>query len=211
MKYLMILMLMVSLPASAQRLMVYGDSLSAGHLLAPEDAFYTQLERALRQNGYPDVQVINASVSGETTAGGVRRLPEALRQKPDGVLVELGANDGLRNLPLDQASRNLETIIQAFQKDGVPVMLIGMKIPPRGDNYDVAFENMYRDLAKKYRLALYPFFLDGVIWTIWLSANAMNPKMMNDGMHPTAQGVAVMVKNILPDVERFLKNVIRDS
>ncbi|MDD3669251.1 MAG: arylesterase [Alphaproteobacteria bacterium] len=212
MRYLVLLMvLMGAAPAGAQRLMVYGDSLSAGYMLSAPDAFYAQLERALRQSGYPDAQVVNASVSGHTTADGVRRLPEALRQKPDGVLLELGANDGLRELPLMEAQRNLETIIQAFRKNGIPVLLVGMRIPPRGDGYDAAFEKMYRDLARKHDLMLYPFFLNGAIWTTWLPANAMNGKMMDDGMHPTASGVAAMVKNILPDVRVFLEKNVQPS
>ncbi len=188
------------------RLMVFGDSLSAGYRLQPQEAFYSRLEDALNAKGYDNVKVINASISGNTTAQGLARVDKAIEQKPHAVLLELGINDVLQGLSLQKAEENLEQIIQAFQKNDIPVMLIGMQAPPMS-SVDVRnqFTQMYKDLAKKYKLVFYPFFMDGVFIERF---GVMDMKyLQDDAAHPTAQGVQVMTQKIMPTVERFLTSL----
>ena len=179
------------------RLAVLGDSLSAGYGLAPGEAFPARLEAALAADGF-DVRVINAGVSGDTTAGGRRRLDWLLADAPDAVIVELGANDGLRGIHRDQVFANLDAILTRLASEGVAVLLTGMRAPPNyGFAYADAFKAVYPELAARHGVALYPFFLDGV---------AARPELnQNDGLHPNARGVAVIVEGILPDVKRLLE------
>jgi acyl-CoA thioesterase-1 len=181
------------------RLAVIGDSLTAGYGLAPADAFPARLEAALAADGF-DVRVINAGVSGDTTAGGRRRLDWLLADTPDAVIVELGANDGLRGINRDAVFANLDAILTRLAGEGIAVLLTGMRAPPNyGLAYADAFEAIYPELAAKHGVALYPFFLDGVA-----ARPALN---QNDGLHPNARGVAVIVEGILPDVKRLLESV----
>jgi len=184
---------------SGLRLLVLGDSLSAGYGLKPEDSFPSQLEEALDAAGY-DVHVINAGVSGDTTAGGLSRLEWALADKPHIVLVELGGNDALRGLPPAETSANLDSILARLKKDGVRVILAGMQAPRNlGNDYTVEFDAIYPRLAGKYEVALYPFFLDGV---------AFDPALNQpDGIHPNPAGVKVIVKKILPLLESELQKL----
>jgi acyl-CoA thioesterase-1 len=173
-------------------ILVLGDSLIAGYGLAPEESFPSQLEAALERNGTV-ARVVNGGVSGDTSAGGLARLDWLLADKPDLVIVELGANDGLRGLDPEATRRNLDEIIKRIRASGIDVLLAGMRAPPNlGTEYGTAFSKLYGELATQYGLAYYPFFLEGV---------AADPALnQEDGIHPTAEGVAVIVKNILPVV-----------
>lgn len=181
------------------RIVVLGDSLVAGLGLKPADAFPAQLERALKERGHA-VDVINAGVSGDTTAGGLDRLRWAVPEKSDAVILELGANDALRGLDPGNARANLDTIITALKAGGSEVLLAGMLAPRNlGETYVRAFDRIYPELAAKHGLILYPFFLEGV---------ALNGKLnLNDGLHPNAQGVAEITKRILPSVEQLIERV----
>ena len=184
---------------SVLRLLVLGDSLSAGYGLKPEDSFPSRLEEALDVAGYR-VHVINAGVSGDTTAGGLSRLEWALVDKPHIVLVELGGNDALRGLPPAETYANLESIIVKLKKNGVRVVLAGMQAPRNlGKDYTLEFDAIYPRLAGQYDISLYPFFLDGV---------ALDPALNQpDGIHPNPAGVKVIVKKILPLLESELQKL----
>ncbi|PIQ95835.1 MAG: arylesterase [Nitrospinae bacterium CG11_big_fil_rev_8_21_14_0_20_56_8] len=180
-------------------LVVVGDSLSAGYGLAEQDAFPPKLERALRAKGH-DVRVVNAGVSGDTTAGGRARLAWTLGDDVDAVILELGANDALRGLDTNQAFENLSAMLKALQSKGVPALLAGMKAPPNmGDEYVQAFDAIYPRLAGIYDVTFYPFFLAGIV-----GRPALNQA---DGMHPTPEGVDIIVANILPAVEKLLTRI----
>jgi acyl-CoA thioesterase-1 len=178
------------------RILVLGDSLSAGYGLSAAEAFPAQLEQALRQSGQ-EVRVINAGVSGDTTAGGLARLEWALAERPQLVIVQLGANDALRGLDPEQARANLDAILTRLQKEGTQVLLAGMRAPRNlGPAYYIKFDLIYSDLARKHRVALDPFFLEGV---------ALRPELNQpDGLHPNARGVAVIVRRLLPQVQTLL-------
>lgn len=182
--------------ASPARLLVLGDSLAAGYGLSPEQSFPVQLQKRLQAEGR-EVTVLNAGVSGDTSAGGRARLGWALADKPDFVLVELGANDGLRGLDPKAMRANLEAIILKLKQEGIGVMLAGMLAPPNmGAQYEKEFNAVYPALAAKHDLVFYPFFLDGV---------AADPALnQRDGIHPNAEGVAAIVDRITPYVVRLL-------
>ena len=188
------------------RLMIFGDSLSAGYHLPQKDAFYSKLQTAVNSNGYKNIVVIHQSKSGETTTGGLKRLPQALSQYPDAVLLELGVNDALRNEPIDTIRTNLQTMIDKFESNKIPVMLIGMQIPTiKNPVYAQQFSTMYNTLAKKNSLILYPFFMKGVLdYKSILQGKKLN-YTQGDNLHPNATGVDIMVKNILPDIMSFLR------
>jgi acyl-CoA thioesterase-1 len=178
------------------RLLVLGDSLTAGYGLTAPDNFPNRLQAALRANGR-NVEVVNAGVSGDTTAGGLARLGWALRDAPDAVIVELGANDALRGLDPQTAYGNLDRILAALVDEQVPTLLAGMRAPPNlGAEYGAAFDAIYPRLAEKHGVPLYPFFLDGVA-----AQPALNQE---DGIHPNAKGVDRIVAAILPHVERLI-------
>lgn len=182
--------------ADPPRILVLGDSLSAGYGLPADQSFPSQLEAALRARGHP-VTVINAGVSGDTTAGGLARLDWVLSDRPDFAVVELGANDGLRGLDPDQTFANLLAIVGRLRQAGIPVLLAGMLAPPNlGRDYQQAFADAYVRVLQHHPVIFYPFFLDGVA-----ADRSLNQA---DGIHPTAQGVRVIVDNILPYVERML-------
>ncbi len=182
--------------ASPARIVVLGDSLTAGYGLAVQDAFPARLEAALRGDGL-DVRVLNAGVSGDTTAGGRARLDWALADRPDAVIVELGANDGLRGIDPAATFANLDAILRRLGDEGIEVLLAGMLAPPNlGRAYGAAFNDVYPRLAAKHGVALYPFFLEGV---------AARPELnQGDGLHPNARGVAVIVERIGPYVKRLV-------
>ncbi len=186
---------------STIRLLVFGDSLAAGYGLQSKESFPYQLEVALRKAGY-DVSVINAGVSGDTSAGGLSRVEWVLMDAPHIVIVELGANDALRGLSPSMTKENLEGILTKLQQRQVRVILAGMKAPRNlGDDYVNAFDKIYPQLSKRYNIPLVPFFLDGV---------ALNPKLnLVDGIHPNADGVLVIVRNILPLVESVIAPLIK--
>lgn len=183
-------------------LLAYGDSLTAGYQLGPGEGFVPQLEKALKARGH-DVRVVGAGVSGDTTAQARARLNWVLtgqKTKPDLVILELGANDMLRGQPPATAKANLDAMIQDFQAKGSRVLLAGMLAAPNlGAAYGKEFNGIYPALAKARGVTLYPFFLDGVAGVKGLQ--------LADGMHPTAKGVGVIVRRILPTVERELAQI----
>lgn len=178
------------------RLLVFGDSLVAGYSLPPDASYPAQLEKALKAKGL-DVAVLNAGVSGDTTAAALARLDWSLADRPTHVLVELGANDMLRGLAPEQARTNLDAILAKLKQAGLPTLLVGMLAAPNlGADYGRRFNAIYPDLAAKYGIPLYPFFLDGVAGEAKLN--------LSDGMHPSREGVTVMVERTLPQILRFL-------
>jgi acyl-CoA thioesterase I len=178
------------------RIAVLGDSLTSGYGLALEEGFPAQLQGRLRQAGYA-CEVLDAGVSGDTSAGGRARLEWMLADRPSHVIVELGGNDALRALPPEQMAANLDAIVSRLQDEGVAVLLAGMRAPPNlGRRYGEAFEAVFPRLAERRNVPLYPFFLDGV---------AGHPELTQpDGVHPTADGIALIVERILPTVTAWL-------
>ncbi|WP_298964445.1 arylesterase [uncultured Roseibium sp.] len=186
----------VSAQAADLKLVVLGDSLSAGYQLPSDAGFTTQLQKALDSRGH-SVEVINAGVSGDTTSGGLSRLDWSVAPDTDAVIVELGANDALRGFSPEITRKNIEEITTRLRERGIEVMLAGMLAPRNlGPEYADVFDPIYSEVAKAHGALLYPFFLEGV---------ALNPDLnLSDGMHPNADGVAVIVENILPKVEDLL-------
>ena len=176
-----------------------GDSLTAGLGLPLDQAFPAQLEAALKARGAA-ARVVNAGVSGDTASAGLARLDWALPPEASAVIVELGANDALQGLPPESTKAALAAIIEKVQARGLPILLAGMEAPRNmGKDYVEAFGAIYPDLAARYGLVLYPFFLEGA---------ALNDELMQaDGLHPNAKGVAAIVTNILPKVEELLAKV----
>jgi len=181
------------------RIVVIGDSLTAGFGIPQDAAFPVQLERALSKRGHK-VDVINASVSGDTTAAALTRLDWALPEGVDAAIVELGANDGLRGQPPEQAKANLDEIMKRLRARDLEILVAGMPGPRNwGPDYAEAFGAMYPELAGRYGAILYPFFLEGV---------ALDPALnLPDGLHPNPKGVAKIVSGILPDVEMLIDRV----
>ncbi|TFF19913.1 arylesterase [Jiella endophytica] len=177
-------------------IVAFGDSLTQGYGVEPGKAFPEQLEAALRKDGL-NVAVDNAGVSGDTTTGGLSRLDWSVPQTADLVIVELGANDALRGISPDITRNNLDEILKRLTDRGQTVILAGMLAPPNmGEDYASKFDAIYPDLAKKYPVTLYPFFLEGV---------AADPELNQaDGMHPTAKGVAKIVAAMKPVIETAL-------
>ncbi len=179
------------LASADTKILVFGDSLSAAYGLEPDEGWVTLLEERLEDDNYP-ATVANASVSGETTSGGVARLPAALQaHQPDLIILELGGNDGLRGLPVAQMRTNLQEMIELSLGNGAEVLLVGIQIPPNyGPRYTEPFYAQYQELAEAYDLALLPFLLEGI---------ADNPDLMqNDGVHPVADAQSMIVDNIWP-------------
>lgn len=196
----MLLPLLVSAQPPTLRVTVLGDSLSAGYRLEAGADFPAQLERALQQRGHA-VEVVNAGVSGDTTAGGRARLDWTLADRPDLVLVELGGNDALRGIDPGETRRNLDAILSRLGESGVKVLLAGMRAPRNlGRSYYSKFDLLYTDLARRHGVPLYPFFLEGVA-----GEPALN---LDDGIHPNAAGVQEIVRRILPQVEETLKTLV---
>jgi acyl-CoA thioesterase-1 len=190
-------------PAHAQtrtiRLVAFGDSLSAGYGLPQNAAFPAALERALKARGH-NVTVANAGVSGDTASGGLARVDWSVPDGTDGLILELGANDMLRGVDPAVTRRALEGTLEKLRTRRIPVLLTGMMAAPNlGQDYAARFNSIYPDLAQKYGLVLYPFFLEGVAGN-----RALN---LPDGIHPTAQGVERIVQNILPAVEVFISRL----
>ena len=177
----------------------FGDSLTAGYMLPAEHAFPNVLQAALQKDGF-DVAVTNAGVSGDTTTGGLERLDWSVPDGTDGVILELGANDMLRGEDPAIPRKNLETMIERLKSRHIAVFLAGMLASPTlGAPYVKSFNAIYPDLAHRYAIPLYPFFLNGVVGQAGLQ--------LSDGLHPNAGGVDAMVKGILPSVEAWLKTL----
>jgi acyl-CoA thioesterase I len=184
--------------ASDRTILVFGDSLSAAHGIRPEQGWVALLDARLKAQGY-GYEVVNASVSGETSSGGVERLPRALKlHQPGTVILELGANDGLRGLPLAATRDNLAQMVRLAQASGARVLLIGIRIPPNyGPRYTEEFARVFPDLANQDHLPLVPFLLAGV---------ALDPDLMQeDGMHPNARGQPRLLDNVWPYLKPLLK------
>ncbi len=176
-----------------------GDSLTAGFELPQDKAFPAMLERALKAKGH-DVKVVNAGVSGDTAEAGLARLDWALPKNASAVIIEFGGNDALQGLPPEATKHALEEIITRVKARGLPILLAGMEAPRNlGEDYVQAFDVIYPELAAKYGILLYPFFLDGVAMEKGLT--------LNDGMHPNPDGVARIVDGITPKVEELLAQV----
>ena len=184
--------------ASDHTILVLGDSLSAALGIRPEQGWVALLAQRLQTQGY-GYQIVNASVSGETTSGGLERLPRALQlHQPGTVILELGANDGLRGLPVDETRENLAHMVRLSQAAGARVLLVGMRIPPNyGPRYTEAFARMFPELANQYHLPLVPFLLEKV---------ALDPtRMQQDGMHPNARGEPPVLDTLWPYLKPLLK------
>ena len=198
-------LLFVASPGDAQaqsdpiRIVAFGDSLTAGYGLKPSEAFPAQLEKALRDKGYA-VEVINAGVSGDTTAAGLERFDWAFAEDVDAAIVALGANDALRGVDPAETRRNLDEILTRLDARGIPTLLAGMMAPRNwGDDYVTRFDAIYPDLAERHGALLYPFFIARV---------ALRPELnLDDGMHPNSAGVAAIVEDILPKVEELIARV----
>ena len=185
----------------AKKILVLGDSLSAGYGLLSSQSFPARLEVRLRSIGQ-NVRVLNGGVSGDTSAGGRARLSWALADKPHFVIIELGANDGLRGLDPFAMRDNIEDIILRLKAVDIGILLTGMRAPPNiGPNYGRAFNSVFADLAQKHEVPLYPFFLEGVA--------AIPSLNQRDGIHPNPRGVAVIVDRIMPFVVRLLEGQLK--
>ena len=183
--------------ASDRTILVFGDSLSAALGLRPEQGWVELLARRLHSQGY-GYEVINASVSGETSSGGLQRLPRALElHRPTLVILELGANDGLRGLPVAEMRSNLSRMVSLSQAAGARVLLVGIRIPPNyGQRYGEQFAGSFPTLAEQNHLPFVPFLLQDV---------ALNPGLMQeDGMHPNAAGEPVVLENVWPHLKPLL-------
>lgn len=193
----------VALPVTAMaenpKILIYGDSLSAAYGIAQQQGWPTLLKKKLADNHY-QYDVINASISGETTSGGLSRLTNTLAKfKPAIIILELGANDGLRGLPLEDMAQNLSTMITISKRSKAKILLIGMKIPPNyGPRYTASFSQTYNQLSKKYKISFVPFMLKNI---------AAQPTLMQgDGLHPNALGQSMILDNIWPKLQLMLKN-----
>ena len=178
-------------------IVAFGDSLTAGLGVTPEDSYPARLQAKLRAGGYA-YRVVNAGSSGDTTAGGLRRVDWALKNRPDIVIVALGANDALRGQDLAGVRANLDAMVARFQKAGARVLVAGMEVPPNyGARYAADLRRLYADVARQRKAAFMPFLLDGV---------AGNPRLNQpDGIHPTADGYRVVVEHLWPHLEPMLR------
>jgi acyl-CoA thioesterase-1 len=195
----------LALPAQAEplTLVALGDSLTAGYGLPPEEGLVPQLQSWLAAQG-AEVTVVNAGVSGDTTAGGLSRLDWSLTPETDALMVTLGGNDMLRGLPPEAARANLSAILEGAKTKGLPVFLVGMEAPGNyGAEYKAAFDAIYADLAAEFGATLYPFFFQGMTEGNPDPA-AMRPFMLEDGIHPNAEGVAKIVADLGPALQAFL-------
>ena len=184
-------------PDNRSVLVCFGDSLTAGFGAEPGKSYPDYLQQEIDRKKYK-WRVVNLGVSGDTSTDGLARINEAIALKPEIVILELGANDGLRGIPVDRMRDNLDQIVPAFQHAGAKVVLAGMTLPPNyGPEYIAGFETTYRDLAKKYRLTIIPFLLEGV--------GGHTDLMQRDGLHPTAEGNRLVAGNVMRVLEPLLK------
>ncbi|PYO59200.1 MAG: arylesterase [Candidatus Rokuibacteriota bacterium] len=195
----LVLAALLAAPAGAQErvIVAFGDSLTAGQGVPAQQAYPALLAARLRAEGYP-YRVVNAGVSGDTTAGGLRRVDLALRLGPEVVILELGINDALRGQDLETVRSNLHQLVERFQSAGVRVLIAGMRLPPNyGAGYGATFQRLYEEVARKRGAALMPFFLDGV---------AGDPRLNQpDGVHPTADGYRLIVDRLWPHLRPLLR------
>lgn len=193
------MLLSVQVLAGSGTILVMGDSLSAAYGVETEKAWVAQLRKRLDSRDYAGWSVVNASISGETTDGGLRRLPDLLsRHQPDIVVIELGGNDGLRGFPPSVIENNLARMIEQSQQAGSRVLLVGMQMPPNyGPRYTEAFAGIYPELAEAQDTALVPFFLDGIY--------NQQGMMQDDGIHPTAEAQTKLLDNLWPHLKPLLE------
>ena len=197
-RYALAGLLLASASAFAGTVLVWGDSLSAGYGLRPQQAWPSLLEKKIADARLPHT-VINASISGETTAGGRSRLPTALQtHRPSLVVIELGANDGLRGLPVAAMSTNLQAMIDASRQAGAKVLLIGMRMPPNyGPDYTTRFEKAFQDLARANKLRLVPFMMEGFA--------DQRAYFQQDGIHPVADAQPLILDTIWRELKPLLR------
>lgn len=204
MRILLLLFVWLAGAVQAAPLLVLGDSLSAGYGIAPEQGWVHLLRQRLNERGVA-LEVVNASVSGETTSGGLSRLPALLEtHQPVVVLIELGANDGLRGTPLNIVRSNLVALVQAAQQGGARVLLIGNRLPPNyGPQYTEAFFDLFAQVAEEQDVPLVPFLLEGVAqdWDL----------MQNDGYHPTAQAQPLLLERVWPVLQPLLDGLTTET
>lgn len=194
---LLLLSVIVSSSVSARTLLVLGDSLSAAYGIRPEQGWVALLETRLQQ-GYTDIDVVNASISGETTQGGITRLPALIeRHQPDWIVLELAANDGLRGMPLALIQRNITQLIELSEQASATPLLVGIRLPPNyGVSYTERFYSLFETLADEYEVSRVPFLLEGV---------ALQQSLMQaDGLHPNAKAQAVLLDNVWPYLQPLL-------
>ena len=184
--------------AASNSILIYGDSLSAAYEIPQQLGWVSLLQQRLEDQHYP-YKVINASVSGETTSGGLSRLSATLNEhQPNIVILELGANDGLRGLPLTEMKANLAQIIEQSKKSGAKVLIIGMRIPPNyGPKYSQSFTQKYQQLSQEFKVPRVPFMLQGMENRLEL--------IQDDGLHPNVQGQPIILENIWPQLKLILK------
>jgi acyl-CoA thioesterase I len=199
-KWALLVAFAMALPATAEagafRLLVLGDSIGAGYGLSPDQSFPARLAADLKAAGHP-VEILDASVSGDTSADGLARIDDATERHPDAALLELGANDALRGIDPKITDANLDRIVARFAAAHIPVLILGMRAPGNwGHDYQVRFDAIYPRTAAAHRVALYPFLLDGV---------ALDPKLNQpDLLHPNAAGAQEIARRIMPDVLRLI-------
>ncbi len=191
-------LLLISSNAWAGTVLVWGDSLSAGYGLRPQQSWPSLLGERINAARLPH-KVVNASISGETTAGGLARLPAALEaHKPSVIVIELGANDGLRGLPVKAMAANLQAMVDASRKAGAHVLLVGMRMPPNyGPDYTASFEATFRDLAKTRRVRLVPFMMEGFA--------DQRHYFQADGIHPVAEAQPLILDTIWRELKPLLR------
>lgn len=195
-----VFLLLLALPVPAQNILLIGDSISAAFGLEIEQGWVSLLQKRLEEQDYPH-RVVNASVSGETTAGGLARLPALLEQvQPQLVIIELGGNDGLRGLPVANMQQNLSAMVELSQGSGADVILLGMRIPPNyGPRYSDAFEQVFVDLSQSLDVPLVPFLLEGV--------GTVPELMLDDGIHPGAAAQPLLLDNAWPVIQQWLDGI----
>lgn len=184
--------------SAAPTLLVFGDSLSAGYGLTPGSGWVNLLEQRMKSAGYA-YRIVNASVSGETTAGGATRIEAALREhRPAIIVIELGGNDGLRGLPIEQMRKNLAAIIETSERRGAEPILLGMRLPPNyGTSYTTKFQDMYNGLARRYKIPLVPFLLERIA--------ARADYFQLDMVHPTAAAQSLILEEVWTHLEPVLR------
>jgi acyl-CoA thioesterase-1 len=197
-RVLILVLFAVALPAHAARtILVFGDSLSAGYGLPQRSGWVTLLEKRLIAGGY-DYRVVNASISGETTVGGKNRIESVLRKhKPDILVLQLGANDGLRGARINDIRKHLNTIVAATRRQGAKVVVLGMRLPPNyGAQYADGFQSVFTDVARQHGTALVPFLLEGFA--------DQRQLFQHDGIHPKREAQLLMLDNVWPVLEPLL-------
>lgn len=182
------------------KVLALGDSLTAGYGLSENMSFASQLEQALRLEGY-DVIVKNAGISGDTSMGGLRRLAKEIESNPDIAIVELGVNDALKGFPASMTEKNLDEILSMLEDRGISVLFAGMQAPKGLSNlYTKQFEEIYEKLSKEHNVVFYPFFMKGVF-----DVSNSSDFLLSDGLHPNEEGVRIIVNNILPYMKKLLE------